>query len=196
VIDRLRRDNKTLRTEIASLRQENDRLRVYEELAYHDDLTGLHNRRYFEQRVAQELSRAERTNKQLAIAIIDLDDFKRINDVAGHAAGDRVLSFVGRYLASCCRGFDIACRIGGDEFALIIPETDAEGARAALERIEARFQAAVDRPRLSARLAVSFSFGLALFPTDAHTIDNLLARADHAMYLRKTQRKLRVPSST
>jgi diguanylate cyclase (GGDEF)-like protein len=189
VIDRLRSEND-------ALKKENDRLRVYEELAYHDDLTGLHNRRYFEQRIHQELSRAARTEKDLAIALIDLDGFKQINDVAGHVAGDRVLRFVGCFLASCCRGFDIVCRIGGDEFAMIIPETDGPGALSAIERIAVRLDEAPDRPRLGPGLSIGFSFGLALFPTDAHTLENLLAHADHAMYLHKDERRSRHPTGT
>jgi diguanylate cyclase (GGDEF)-like protein len=162
---------------------------VYEELAYHDDLTGIHNRRYFAQRMGQELSRAERTQKEVALALIDLDGFKRINDLAGHVTGDRVLCFVGRFLARCCREFDIACRIGGDEFAIIIPESDRDGSIALIHRIEERIRNAPDRPHLPDELTIGFSFGVAMYPHDARTLDTLLAHADHAMYLHKEDRR-------
>jgi diguanylate cyclase len=110
--------------------------------------------------------------------------------------GDRVLQFVGRFFTQCCRQFDVACRIGGDEFALIIPEADPEIASLVVGRIEAGLLTADDAPPLPPGLSIGFSSGVSLFPTQAHTIENLIALADHAMYLRKRDRKLRTLTGT
>ncbi|MBM4374494.1 MAG: GGDEF domain-containing protein [Deltaproteobacteria bacterium] len=170
------------------LRREIDRLSIFRHLAFRDDLTGLYNRRYFEERLAQEWSRATRFEVPLALVVIDLDGFKLVNDVAGHAAGDLVLAFVGRHMIEECRGFDIPCRLGGDEFAYLLPETDLVGARALAERLAARLDSATDRPALPAGVTFGLSFGAAT-RLEVVSPTQLVERADAEMYARKRDRK-------
>jgi diguanylate cyclase (GGDEF)-like protein len=179
-------ENDELHRENEALRRENERLRTCERLAYRDDLTDLYNRRYFEERARQELSRAHRRNTPVAIVFLDLDHFKLINDRAGHPAGDRVLVELGSILARSCRGADIPCRIGGDEFALIVPDTDRVGTAALMERVEEEL--AGSKPMLPtdlAKLTISFSYGIAVYPEDGMTSEALAEAADHAMYAHK-----------
>lgn len=161
------------------LRREVEQLAFYRTLAYHDDLTGLRNRRYFEERLREELLRAERAGQKCSLLVLDVDDFKAINDQRGHAAGDEVLRAVGAILSANGRAVDIACRIGGDEFAIILPMTDAEGASAA----RARFEAA------QSSIGVSLSFGSATYPDEELCADRLIDRADRAMYVSKRSTK-------
>ncbi len=150
----------------------------------HDELTGIGNRRYFGERLAQEWSRANRYGVALTLVIIDLDDFKSINDTAGHLIGDDVLAFVGRTFAASCREYDVPCRLGGDEFAFILPETDACGAETMMARVEHALTNAVNRPVIPGGLTIRMSYGLA----EAHTSASpevLFERADAAMYLHK-----------
>ncbi len=101
-----------------------------------DPLTGLHNRGYIDDRLANELSRAHRYNKPLTIAVIDADHFKLLNDTHGHPAGDRVLQHIGETLRNSFRQSDTAGRYGGEEFVVILPETDIETAQAKLESLQ------------------------------------------------------------
>lgn len=171
-----------------ALRQEIDRLSVYRQLAYRDDLTGLYNRRYFTERLAQEWSRACRYDAPLSLLLMDLDSFKQINDTAGHHGGDCVLVFVGRHMTAECRQYDIPCRIGGDELAYILPESDPEGARAIVERLGERLARAADRPVLPSGLQVRMSFGIAE-RSESKSPAELVSRADAAMYAHKRLRK-------
>jgi diguanylate cyclase (GGDEF)-like protein len=170
------------------LRREIDRLSIFRHLAFRDDLTGLYNRRHFEERLAQEWSRAVRFDVPLALVVIDLDGFKQVNDVAGHAAGDLVLAFVGRHMAEECRNFDIPCRLGGDEFAYVLPETCRVGARALADRLVVRVATASDRPVLPEGLTFGLSVGIAT-RDEAASASDLVARADAAMYVEKRGRK-------
>jgi diguanylate cyclase (GGDEF)-like protein len=174
-----------LEAEIHRLRREVEQLAQYRQLAYHDDLTGLRNRRYFEERLKEELRRAERVSLPCSLLILDVDDFKRINDEHGHNAGDEVLREVGMMLQSNARAVDIACRIGGDEMAIILPLTDAEGAAHARSRFE-EAQASIKRPDGA---PITLSFGTATYPHDAPTPEKLIERADRAMYVAKRKRK-------
>lgn len=178
-----------LRDENRELRREIERLLIYKGLAYRDHLTNLYNRRYFEERLTQELSRANRSGTPVALMMIDVDDFKRINDVAGHPMGDEVLRWVGLELASACRAFDVACRIGGDEFALIIPATNRAGVDAVTERIAERLRQAKTRPQLPPSVALEVSLGTAVYTEDAADAAGLVAQADRAMYRDKRRRK-------
>lgn len=183
---------KKLEEEIARLRGEVDQLTVYRNMAYLDHLTGLRNRRYFEERLAQEVARAARSGTPCSVLMMDVDDFKRINDEYGHPTGDLVLRAVGDLLLHNQRSMDVSCRVGGDELAVILPGTGVEGAAAAQARLE---QAAKDQlvaQRLLPGLNVSLSFGTATYPLDGDDIDELVLHADRAMYARKRARK---PSS-
>ncbi len=173
-----------LQAENQALRQEIDRLSVYRHLAFRDDLTGLYNRRHFEERLGQEWSRSCRFDDALSIVVIDLDDFKAINDTMGHSMGDHVLSIVGKALRSNCREFDVPCRIGGDEFAFILPNTDAEGAQVVVDRVTEVLEASV----LPNGVKLSLSFGTAERVGAASPFD-LRNRADLAMYANKRKCK-------
>jgi len=106
------------------------------EMALRDPLTGLRNRRYFDEALADALARAERYDRNLSLALFDLDRFKQLNDRLGHPAGDDALRAFSDLLESETRNADVACRFGGDEFALILPETDLAAARRVAKRIE------------------------------------------------------------
>jgi len=138
----------------AALALENVRLRgELERLALHDPLTGLVNRRALAARIETELARAKRTGKALAFAMIDVDDFKRINDTRGHAGGDAALVTFANALRESTRATDVPARFAGDEFALVMPETD----RAAADAVMGRFYAAVRAAGLSCSTGIAFS---------------------------------------
>lgn len=174
-----------LEAEILRLRREVEQLAGYRQLAYHDDLTGLRNRRFFEERLREELLRADRASLPCSLLILDIDGFKAINDEHGHAAGDAVLREVGAMLMSHVRAIDIACRIGGDELAIILPLTGADGAATARARFE-EAQRAIKRPD---GRDITLSFGSATYPDDETTAERLIDRADRAMYTSKKKRK-------
>lgn len=154
-------------------------------LSVTDWLTGLKNHGYFFDRLSEELERSRRYDRPLAVIMADLDDFKRINDAYGHAAGDAVLRAVGEVFRTQLREVDVACRVGGEEFGVIMPETDSSGAFRAAERLRlAAHQAAV--PGVG---AVKLSLGVAVFPEDAAMRDELVAQADQALYIAKHQGK-------
>jgi len=142
-----------------------------------DPLTSLHNRRFLEDYLPRELIRAARELAPLALIMIDLDRFKRINDSAGHQAGDRVLVEVAGLLQRHVRGSDIACRYGGEEFALVLPNTTLESAIRRSEEIRSAITGEPDRLR-----GVTASLGVALCPTHAMDAEGLLRAADRALY--------------
>jgi diguanylate cyclase (GGDEF)-like protein len=173
---------------IANLRLR-DRLR---DQSIRDALTGLFNRRYLEETLARELDRAERTSRPLGLLVIDIDHFKRLNDTYGHDAGDAALAEVGRLLGRSFRSSDIACRYGGEEFVVVLPEA-ARGFAAT--RADSLRQA-VKELRLNARGApiqtLSVSIGVAHFPDDGRTPEDLVRAADVALYAAKEQGRDRV----
>jgi diguanylate cyclase (GGDEF)-like protein len=142
-----------------------------------DPLTSLHNRRFLQDYLPRELIRAMRERLPLAVIMIDLDRFKRINDSAGHQAGDRVLVEVAGLLRHQVRGSDIACRYGGEEFALVLPGTTLENALRRGEEIRAAIARETDRFH-----PVTASLGVALCPAHATNAESLLRAADHALY--------------
>jgi diguanylate cyclase (GGDEF)-like protein len=145
-----------------------------------DSLTGLLNRRAFMRELSAEIERSLRYGRHFVLALCDLDDFKSINDTDGHPAGDRALAAVAALLENTIRASDLAFRIGGDEFALLLPETDADVAQDAVRRI---VTAVADDRALAAELGISF--GLALFPVHGRTPEELIRRADQALYAAK-----------
>ena len=153
--------------------------------AFHDELTDLPNRTLLLDRLKQALARAKRQQRQLVLLLLDLDGFKVINDRFGHAAGDALLQRVAKRLVSCIRGGDTACRYGGDEFVLLLPEVDGE--ERALEVVE-RIRARLARPYTIAghSIAVTASIGVAVYPGDGSGQHDLIRQADVAMYLAKT----------
>lgn len=154
-----------------------------------DPLTGLLNRRAFSQVLARECARSERTSTDLTLIVLDVDRFKLINDLDGHAVGDAVLKAIGAALnRSMRKAVDRACRLGGDEFALLLPHTTAAQARLLLARVEL-FCRAGDARFADGRIALSA--GIVERQPD-ELPESLLLRADQAMYRRKAQRKLSV----
>ncbi|MBK8013346.1 MAG: GGDEF domain-containing protein [Deltaproteobacteria bacterium] len=184
------------------LREKVRALSAYRELAYRDHLTGLYNRRLFDERMAEELQRAQRAGGRLALAIIDLDNFKLVNDFAGHAVGDLLLREVGGLLRNAQRRCDVACRLGGDEFALIFPDTGRRGAERVIGRLRAELArkplgigAPADTPPVptddtsptgkGALPALSLSAGISSYPSDGTSVEALWQVADARMYAEK-----------
>jgi diguanylate cyclase (GGDEF)-like protein len=156
------------------------RFREVRQLADLDALTNLHNRRYFHETLARECTRAHRYDRRLALVVFDIDDFKAINDRIGHLAGDAVLAAVAERVHSVVRGADIACRVGGDEFAVILPESTLGDA----EQLYRRVQFAVASRPLGPFERIHLSAGLAeLRPEDDAKI--FFERADEALYRAK-----------
>ncbi len=160
--------------------------------AIRDPLTNLFNRRYMDETLVRELSRVKRKEAPLSVIMIDVDHFKRLNDTAGHAAGDEVLRRVAEELASAVRREDVACRYGGEEFALIMPELTIEGA---VERAEKLRRAVEDLfVEVGGRRVgpVTASFGVACYPMHGSSGEALLQVADEALYRAKTGGRNRV----
>jgi diguanylate cyclase len=153
-------------------------------LAQRDALTGLPNRRQFEERLEDALARAQRDKHLVALLFIDLDDFKIINDTLGHNIGDEVLKVVARRLKRCVRAVDSVCRLGGDEFTIILEGmVDGEHVSIVAERILEAIRQSI---KLEAQeVSVKASIGAALYPKDTHDTTDLLRKADIAMYRAK-----------
>lgn len=153
-------------------------------LASIDSLTGTHNRRHFLQLLEQELARFQRYSEPTALLMLDLDHFKHVNDHYGHAAGDSVLKAFCDHARRMLRRSDHLGRLGGEEFAILLPDTDAKGAIELAERLR---QSIVDNPvdSGSEKIRYSVSIGIARFHPDDGDADSILARADHALYRAK-----------
>jgi len=149
------------------------------EQADSDSLTGLANHRRLFEVLHTEISRSKRTGREFALMLLDLDQFKRINDQYGHLVGDRALCRLTNALRSCCRSIDTAARQGGDEFALVLPETGPADAELVGERICELLEKDVEEPRLSV------SVGVAAYPRDAESAGTLVRAADAALYVMK-----------
>ena len=158
--------------------------RLLQELADLDPLTGLPNRRVFSDRLSMTLRRCKRENRRAAVLYVDIESFKSVNDLYGHAAGDRVLTEIGRRLKQCLRETDTASRLGGDEFALLLDLGPSTGDAA---EIAARTLTAIRAPIEveGASIEVGVSVGIAFFPDDAGSAEQLVQAADDAMYLDK-----------
>jgi two-component system cell cycle response regulator len=147
-----------------------------------DSLTGLANDRRLFEVLHAEISRSKRTGREFALMLLDVDQFKKINEQHGHLVGDRALGRLTNILRSCSRSIDTAARQGGDEFALVLPETGAADAEVAGERISELLRKDVEEPTLSV------SLGVAAYPRDAESVGPLLYAADVALYARKGKR--------
>lgn len=163
------------------------------QMAYVDGLTGMFNRRYFEMRILEELERGQRYRHPLSIIMVDIDNFKKLNDEFGHLLGDEVLRQVGSLFPQQLRKGDVACRYGGEEFVIIAPETSGDQALAIAEKLrrvtEAFPFAGVPRP-------VTISAGIADYPTAGATRDALVRAADAALYTAKQGGRNRVSRSS
>jgi diguanylate cyclase (GGDEF)-like protein len=175
----------------ASIALENARLhQVVREQAVTDALTGLVNRRRFVEALEGEINRARRLDVPLSLLFADLDDFKRINDRFGHPAGDEALRTFAELLRGHLRGIDTAARVGGEEFAVILPGTELEGAIAVAERI--RVQLAEQAIMAEGVGGTGLTTSIGVIQYDSGTPDDLIRRADAALYHAKEQGKNRV----
>jgi len=157
-----------------------------------DPLTGLFNRRYLEESLSRELHRCERRGLPLSVLMLDVDHFKRFNDTYGHAAGDALLAQVGRQIQTGVRAEDIACRYGGEEFTVVMPELDATGACARAEQVRRAVEIATVQ-HLGQQLGpVTISIGIATCPADGSTPELLMQMADATLYRAKAEGRNRV----
>jgi diguanylate cyclase (GGDEF)-like protein len=154
---------------------------VLTEVAISDPLTGLHNRRSFELRLAEEAARTHRSGAPFSLLLLDLDHFKALNDHYGHPAGDQALRHLAAVLKNQLRGIDLLARIGGEEFAILLPDTSSQGAMEAAERIRA---AIAEQPASyeDTTLPMTASIGVAWYPGHADTDKQLIQVADQALY--------------
>jgi diguanylate cyclase (GGDEF)-like protein len=173
-----------------------DNLRLLD-LATTDPLTRLPRRQVFEERLRQELDRSARTGRPLAVALADVDDFKRLNDGHGHLAGDRALQAVAGTLAGGCRSTDLVARFGGEEFVLLFPETGLDAAAALAEKLRAGVAAREVTGLDGERLSVTVSLGLAAAEGPGGGVGpaDLLRAADEALYRAKAGGKNRVEAA-
>jgi diguanylate cyclase (GGDEF)-like protein len=175
---------------------ENARLhRVVERQAVTDALTGLANRRQFYEVLGREYERAQRFGQPVSLILLDIDDFKQINDSRGHLAGDAVLHSVAATLAEVIREIDLAARYGGEEFAVLLPQTGPEGAANLAERLRSEIAARKIRFGTDEIAGVTASFGVAAGPVNEQTQIDLIASADAALYQAKREGKNHVTVS-
>jgi diguanylate cyclase (GGDEF)-like protein len=161
---------------------ENSRLYAKaEQRARIDELTGLFNRRHFDESVKLEIGRHARYSSMLSLIFLDLDFFKAYNDKQGHTAGDRILEMMGRLINDALRNTDLAFRYGGDEFAIILPQSGTNDAFMVAERVRGRIAAEMSKRDIK----ISTSLGLASWPSDGVTSDELVNAADRALYYAK-----------
>jgi diguanylate cyclase (GGDEF)-like protein len=174
---------------LAALAYDNARRReLLSEQARTDELTGLFNRRHFHERLAAELARAQRDATPVGLVLLDVDDFKRVNDGHGHPVGDQVLVAFGQVLEAHVRAGDVVCRTGGEEFAVILPNADVREAERAAERLVR----AVREAPWSIGGPMTASAGVAIAPDDASTVATLFKAADECLLAAKAQGKDRV----
>jgi diguanylate cyclase (GGDEF)-like protein/PAS domain S-box-containing protein len=183
--------NGALEAVVAMIENITDRKRAESELmrqaeinefqALHDPLTGLPNRILFSERIGHAILQAQRQKKKLAVALIDLDRFKEINDSLGHSAGDHLLISVGKQMGGALRASDTVARLGGDEFGLVLPElTDADSLLPVLERLQESLEEPIHVQSLP--IGIEASMGIALYPDHGGDAQTLIQRADIAMY--------------
>jgi diguanylate cyclase (GGDEF)-like protein len=150
------------------------------DLAVRDGLTGLFNRRYFNELINLEVNRIKRSPASLSLLMLDIDNFKNYNDEQGHPAGDVLLKGIAKVFKSTVRAVDSVCRYGGEEFIIILSQTDKKGAQIIAERI---------RVQVSLYLPTTVSIGIATLPDDAQEIEQLIEKADSALYQAKKSGK-------
>ncbi|MDF1562269.1 MAG: sensor domain-containing diguanylate cyclase [Deltaproteobacteria bacterium] len=154
-------------------------------LTIRDDHTGLFNARFLFRTLRLEVERARRYLHPVSLIFLDLDRFKEVNDTHGHLSGSALLKEVGQVIEEASRATDTVCRYGGDEFAVVLPETGRDGARNSAERILSAMREHVFLKERGMAVHLSASFGCATFPDDAKSSEGLLSAADHAMYAAK-----------
>lgn len=186
-LTRLADANRLLAEEMHKVGVLNERL---SELAHTDALTGLYNRRAYDQHLAREWRRVQRNGAPLSVLLVDADHFKAVNDQHGHAMGDQVLQVLASVLQEGARDIDVAARVGGEEFAVLLADTDAPSAAGVAERIRSQIVQAEAMPVA----AVTVSIGVATLQAQEQP-DSLQHRADQALYMAKSQGRNRVVSA-
>ena len=193
-VEQLKRLNTILKRK---MREKTDDLRrtnlILKRLVVRDHLTGLYNQRALYTQLEKEVARANRYRRQLGFIMFDLDFFKRVNDSRGHQAGSAILMKIARLITECIRKVDWAARFGGDEFSVVLPETDPEGARIAAERIRRRIES-YDFRLGSSSLRLTASFGVSIFEPGT-TTSSIIKKADDALYQAKARGRNRVEVS-
>ncbi|MGO9567844.1 MAG: diguanylate cyclase [Desulfomonilaceae bacterium] len=158
----------------------------YRELSYIDSLTGIHNRRYFDEALSAETEKSMRHGLSLVLVMIDIDDFKIYNDCNGHQKGDEALAKMAQLFKSTCRGYDIVARYGGEEFAIVFPGASKENALELSSRImNAVRTASFEGERLMPSGSLNVSMGVACFPEHATNAEDLIRASDQALYAAK-----------
>ena len=173
---------KELETKNAELAVNNDQLK---HAALHDALTGLPNRILYHDRLDQAIKLAQRNKTQFAVALMDLNGFKAINDQRGHLTGDFVLKTIANRIGAVLRASDTVARLGGDEFAFVLPTVDRESPKTVAEKIMAVFNEPIILDTDGEKITVGASIGIALFPDHGTDIDVLIGKSDAAMYTAK-----------
>ena len=174
-----------------------EKVYLYEEIAHlsiTDSLTGLYVHRYFQEKLESEIGRSAKNNKEISVIMSDIDFFKKVNDVYGHAAGDYVLKTIGLILKINTTSTETIARYGGEEFVIVLPETDkthaiarAEMIRKTVEDFNFKFN--------GTDIKITLSLGVATLPVDAMTRRELIGRADQAMYVAKLSGRNRVETA-
>ncbi len=154
-------------------------------MAHTDALTNMHNRRYFMERLQTEFERIQRHGSVLSVLLFDLDHFKKVNDTYGHDIGDAVLIAIADVVNQVKRGTDIACRFGGEEFALLLPETDKIGAINLAQRMRRSIESYPYANKVGHNVQVTASIGVATLSQADQAPENLLKTADRALYKAK-----------
>src|SRR5215469_6408980 len=172
---------------------EYEELRKLQITATTDPLTRLYNRRFFEDYFERELNRSIRYNHKLALVVLDLHRFKEVNDKFGHPQGDALLQMAAATLRNTLRTSDYAFRIGGDEFALLLPQSDTEQAAALSRRLRSTYAGAIDP--LNLRIPLALDYGLAVYPDDGEVQEVLIRVADERLYQLKNGTRGAIPST-
>jgi len=196
-VDNLHQNRPITRSDVASLRnystqvglaiesfQARDRIKS---LSLTDSMTGLYNRRFFEQAITQEIKRCQRYKRAFSLLLIDIDHFKRVNDTYGHDAGDEIIKQVASLIKNALRGLDVVARVGGEEFAVILPETPPQNIGVVQDRLLREVRSA--RPAVSAMAVkgekITFSIGSATYKKGDAAASSLLKLADKSLYQAK-----------
>jgi diguanylate cyclase (GGDEF)-like protein len=177
----LRETNRTLALQLQEIELLQKELKAQ---ALHDPHTGLYNRRYLNEMLDKEFNRVLRADGHLSLVVMDIDLFKNVNDTFGHKTGDYVLIAIAKYLESSVRVSDFCCRYGGEEFVLVMPTASLEIAAERAEHLRKTLEALQFNDG-EKQIRLTASFGIATYPHHAQNIDDLLSRADQALYLSK-----------
>ncbi len=177
------------------------RLRVFEQESITDPLTGVYNRRYLERRLADEVARANRYGMPLSVLLIDIDHFKRVNDIYGHQVGDLVLEGMAQLIVTTLRTTDIVTRYGGEEIMVIAPSTPMKTASDLAERLRkvvenASYEVPIELNRDISALGVTVSIGVTCFSQHTKDMQDLIQNADKALYRAKSEGRNRVVTSS